>query len=106
MTIDKKKCLELGLPEPKSYVTQPAYIINLMVSGYIFNTRMARYIGIHNLHSVASKLKKKGHKFIKKHGRVRCPTSNEIPPQNVDIVYMTAEQIASFKEERAAKKSN
>jgi hypothetical protein len=104
MGIYKDKCLELGLPEPKSYDTQRAYIIRLLVNGYIFNTRMARYIGIYNLHSVASKLTKKGCKFIKTHGRVRCPTSNEIPPQNVDIVYMTPEQIALYKKTKAAKK--
>ncbi|WP_077340028.1 hypothetical protein [Pseudocolwellia agarivorans] len=105
MNIHTDKCLELNLPEPKSYDTQRAYVIKLISSGFVFNTRMARYIGIHNLHSIVSTLAKKGYKFIVKHGLTECPFSNTTPPQLVDIVYMTAEQITFYKKEKAAKES-
>ena len=103
MSIHKDKCLELGLPEPESYDTQIAYVIKTISNGYRLDTRMARYIGIHNLHSIASKLAKSGFKFTLKHGLAKCYYTKTTPPQNVDIVFMTSEQIAIYKKEKAAK---
>ena len=48
MMIHVDKCLELGLPEPKSYDNQLTYIKRLLLLGFSFNTRMARYCGIGN----------------------------------------------------------
>ncbi len=104
MMIHKDKCLELGLPEPKSFDNQLTYIKRLLLLGFDFNTRKARYCGIGNLHSLVTPLKKKGIKFNLVHGRVKCHFTNTIPPQPVDIISMTPEQIAHYKETKAAKK--
>ena len=104
MTIHKDKCLELGLPEPSSFDNQLTYVIRVLEAGIKLNTRMARYIGIHNLHSIAPILKKKGYDFILEHGRVRCPFTDKVPPFPVDVLSMTAEQLAFHKEQKTAKK--
>jgi len=105
MMIHKDKCLELGLPEPKSHDIQQTYVIKVISSGFQLDTRMARFIGIYNLHSVASTLARKGFKFTLSHGRVKCPFTDKVPPHPVDILSMTSEQIAHYKETKAAKKS-
>lgn len=104
MTIHKDKCLELGLPEPLRFDNQLTYVIRVLVTGVKLNTRVARYIGIHNLHSIAPILKKKGYEFSLEHGRVRCPFTEKVPPYPVDILSMTAEQIATYKKQKTAKK--
>lgn len=103
MFIHQDKCLELGLPEPESYDTQTAYVIKTILNGDKFDTRKARYIGIHNLHSIVSKLTKTGFKFTLEHGLVKCPFLKVTPPHPVDIVYMSPEQITFYKKEKAAK---
>jgi len=104
MMIHIDKCLELGLPEPKPYDNQLTYIKRVLLSKIHFNTRMARYCGIGNLHSLIIPLERKGIKFTLEHGRVECPFTGEIPPYPVDIISMTAEQIADYKKTKTAKK--
>lgn len=103
--IHKDKCFELGLPEPKSFHNQQTYVLLLISEGHHINTRAARYIGIHNLHSIASTLKRKGYDYTHKHGTVKCPFTGVVPPYAVDILSMTPEQIATYKKTKAAKKN-
>jgi hypothetical protein len=104
MMIHKDKCLELGLPEPKSYDNQLTYIKRLLLLGYSFNTRMARYCGIGNLHSLVEPLKKKGIEFIKVKSIVKCLFTGKIHPYPVIVLSMSPEQIALYKKTKAAKK--
>ena len=104
MMIHKDKCLELGLPEPMSFDNQQSYVLKVISIGHKLNTRTARYIGIHNLHSVAPMLHKKGYQFTLEHGRVKCPFTGITPPYPVDILSMTPEQIALYKKTKATKK--
>jgi len=104
MNIHKDKCLELGLPEPENYDTQSAYVLKLISNGYKFNTRMARYIGIHNLHSIVSKLTKSGLDFTLVHDLAKCYYTKTTPPQNVDIVFMSPEQIIIYNNKKVAGK--
>lgn len=101
MMIHTDKCIELGLPAPKSYHNQLSYVISLITQGIKLNTREARYIGIHNLHSLISTLKRKGHKHTLEHGRVYCPFTGETPSQPVDILSMNYVQIEAYKNERS-----
>jgi hypothetical protein len=104
MMIHVDKCLELGLPLPASYDNQLTYVLKVISIGHKLNTRTARFIGIHNLHSIAPILFKKGYKFTLDHGRVECPFTGKVPPYPVDIVSMSPEQIAHYKETKATKK--
>jgi hypothetical protein len=101
MIIHKDKCLELGLPEPKSFDNQQTYVLKVISTGHKFDTRKARFIGIHNLHSVAPMLYKKGYQFTLEHGRVNCPFIGKILPNPVDILSMTHQQIAHYKKTKA-----
>lgn len=101
MMIHTDKCIELGFSTPKSYHNQQSYVLSVIAKGGKLNTRMARYIGIHNLHSIISKLKKKGHKFTLEHGRVACPFTGKVPPHPVDILSMSYEQIEAYNNERS-----
>jgi hypothetical protein len=101
MMIHKEKCLELGLPEPQSYQNQQTYVLDIISRGIRLDTRMARYIGIHNLHSIAPLLKKKGYNFTIQHGTVKCPFTETVPSYAVDILSMSPEQIMLFNKERA-----
>lgn len=103
MMIHKDKCLELGLPLPASYDNQLTYVLTVISIGHKLNTRTARFIGIHNLHSIAPILHKKGYQFTLDHGRVKCPFTGKVPPFSVDILSMTPEQIALYKMTKAAK---
>ena len=99
--IHKDKCLELGLPEPASFDNQQTYVIKVIVTGIRFNTRMARYIGIHNLHSIAPILKKKGYDFTLQREQVKCPFTGKVPPYSVDVLSMTTEQLTHYQKEKA-----
>jgi len=100
MMIHKDKCLELGLPLPSSFDNQQTYVIKTISGGIKLNTRKARFIGIHNLHSIASSLARKGYDFTLEHGRVRCPFTNKIPIFPVDILSMSPEQIQLYQESK------
>lgn len=102
--IHRDKCLELGLPEPLSFDNQLTYVLKIITRGLKFNTRIARYIGIHNLHSIASLLVRKGYDFTIEHGCVSCPFTNRVPTFPVDILSMTPEQISNYKNKKTAKK--
>jgi hypothetical protein len=103
MMIHKDKCLELGLPEPKLYDNQLTYVLKTISQGYKFDTRMARYCGIGNLHSIAPILNKRGYQFTSEQGRVKCPFTGDIPPYTVIILSMTPEQIAHYNKTKTAK---
>lgn len=105
MMIHKDKCQELGLPEPQSYHNQLTYVLMAMTQGFTLNTRTARYIGIHNLHSVVSTLKRKGHKFTHKKKRVYCPRDKLVPPYPVVTVSMSYEQIQLYKSKKSRPES-
>jgi hypothetical protein len=105
MMIHKDKCLELGLPLPASLDNQHAYVLKVIVNGFKLNTRTARFVGIHNLHSIVSILHKKGYLFTLEHGRVKCPFTGKVPPYPVDILSMTTEQITHYREAKTAKKN-
>lgn len=104
MIIHNDKCLELGLPIASSFDNQITYVLKAISAGEKLNTRKARFIGIHNLHSIASTLHRKGYIFTLEHGRVECPFTGESPPQHVDILSMTTEQISHYKKTKAAKR--
>lgn len=101
MVIHKDKCLELGLPLPSSFDNQLTYIIKVIAEGAKLNTRIARYIGIHNLHSLIPILIKRGLVFELEHGRVYCPFTQKTPPYPVDIIYMTMEQVEAYRKEKS-----
>ncbi len=101
MMIHADKCIELGLPVPESYHNQLSYVLSVITQGIKLNTRLARYIGIHNLHSLVSTLKYKGYKFTLEHGRVPCPFTGKIPSHPVDILSMSYEQIEAYRNERS-----
>tara|TARA_B100000809_G_C14678264_1_gene365875 strand:+ start:54 stop:368 length:315 start_codon:yes stop_codon:yes gene_type:complete len=103
MMIHKDKCLELGLPDPKPYDNQLTYIKRLLLLGFSFNTRMARYCGIGNLHSLVAPLRRKGIEFTKVKNLAKCPFTDTTPPYPVDILSMTPEQIALYKKTKATK---
>lgn len=103
MIIHPDKCAELGLPTPKGYDTQESYITRAIASGFILNTRICRFIGIHNLHSLASIMAKKGLWFSLTHERVLCPFTGEVPPHPVDIIYMTRDQQEAHRQSKLAK---
>jgi hypothetical protein len=104
MMIHIDKCLELGLPEPKPYDNQLTYIKRLLLLGFNFNTRMARYCGIGNLHSLIVALRCKGIEFNSTKNQVKCPFTGKTPPLPVIVLAMTPEQITQYKKTKAAKK--
>lgn len=104
MMIHVDKCLELGLPIPASFDNQQTYVVKVIENGFKLDTRKARYIGIHNLHSIAPMLYKKGYQFTLEHGRTKCPFTGKTPPFPVDILSMTPEQITHYKKTKTAKK--
>jgi hypothetical protein len=90
------KCLDLSLPLPKGFDTHYSYVLNCIVAGNNINTRLCRYIGIHNLHNVIPKLKKKKIPFSLAHGKVHCPFTNQTQPYPVYITYMKLEQSQQY----------
>jgi len=101
MMIHGDKCVALGLPKPKSFETQLLYILRLITEGFVLNTRICRFIGIHNLHSYVSVLAKRGVTFSLYRERVYCPFIDDIPPYPVDVIYMTKEQQEQHRNEKA-----
>ena len=87
-----KKCVELGLPEPKEHEEQLNYIKRVIAEGNSLNTRVCRYIGIHNLHSIVPKLFKLGIVFEWLNSPVYCPLLKVTPPEPVIVIYMTMKQ--------------
>ncbi len=92
--IDKAKCQALRLPAPKIKQSQPNYVLACIAAGHSINTRIGRYIGIGNLHTVISNLKKRKSppSFTVEHDTVWCPSTNTVPKEKVDVAYMTSGQ--------------
>ena len=88
MMIHADKCAELGLIVPKTSERQFSYVLRLMRQGGSINTRQARFIGIGNLHSIASQLKNKGYKFNNEKKAVICPFTGEFYPCLVCVLSM------------------
>ena len=86
------KCLELNLPEPHKTEEQLHYVKRVIAEGETLNTRMCRYIGIHNLHSIVPKLFKLNIQFEQVNSPVYCPLLKLTPPEPVIVIYMTMEQ--------------
>lgn len=99
--IYKDKCLELGLPESQSYHNQANYVKYLLLQSLTFNTRKARFVGIHNLHTLISKLKRKGLPIETRHRAVWCPFTNTVPPQAVDVIAITPENLAEYQSKKS-----
>ncbi|MDO6525367.1 hypothetical protein Q4519_06675 [Motilimonas sp. 1_MG-2023] len=102
--INKDKCLELGLPEPKSYQSELSYCLSVMLSGVKLNTWQTRYIGIGHLHNHTSVLKKKGYQFEDPKAPSYCPEAKKILPRPVINAFMMPDQIALYWQEKAARK--
>jgi hypothetical protein len=96
--IYQDECLELGFPVPHVGERQIDYIKRLLTSGRSINTRQALYIGIANLHSRVSALKKQRFPYAIKHAVVHCPKTKQTPKQPVDVIWMTEEQIKEYWE--------
>lgn len=96
----KNECLELGLPEPNNGEKQTHYLTRAMTDGHQIDTRMSRYIGVGNLHSVVSALTKMRIPFSLEHRTVKCPKTKEVPPYPVDVIWMTEEQINAYWEKK------
>jgi hypothetical protein len=94
--IDLQRCKELNLPIPRKNQTQPSYILTCISTGHKINTRICRYIGIYNLHSVISKIKERHYPVTVEHRIVWCPQTKTLPFHPVDVVYMTQEQRKSY----------
>lgn len=101
-----KKCVELGLPEPKQNEEQLHYIKRAMLEGNNLNTRVCRYIGIHNLHSIVPKLHKLGIVFEWLNSPVYCPLLQMTPPEPVIVIYMTVEQQRKYWEAKKKPSNN
>ena len=96
--IDAGACVDLGLPVPKSYQSQSGYVLMCASKGERLTTHLCRYIGIANLHSVVSSIKKIGIEIEVEHSPSYCPRAKKIKPIPVDVVYMTSEQIKAYQE--------
>ncbi len=103
MMIHSDKCLELQLPPPKGYETQESYLLRAISNDYNLNTRICRFIGIHNLHSIVPAMIRKGINLTLGHGRVYCPFTNTTPPHPVISIYMTKEQQEEYRQGKLAK---
>lgn len=98
MIIHTDKARKLGLSEPKSFETQYAYVLRLMLEGVTLDTRICRFLGIHNLHSIVPKLYDNGVEFTQYQGLTECPFTGEIPRRPVIVIYMTPEQRKAYFE--------
>lgn len=95
---------KLGLPAPKYGEKQIHYLKRVLLNGYILNTRICRFIGIGNLHSLISSLKKQHFPHTVEHLKVVDPYTGELPPHSVDVIWMTPEQILAFRQRDAQPK--
>ncbi len=101
--IHADKCQEFRLPKPKSSETQLTYITRTIAEGFNLNTRICRYTGIHNLHSIVATMKRKPVPFTLCRGVAICPFTGEAPPYPVDQIFMTLEQKDQYRKEKTAK---
>lgn len=99
-------CTQLGFPTPYGHEEQAAYVRRLLREGFSINTREARFVGIHNLHSIAAELRRKGFPFHTDHKPAMDPRTGELPPQPVDWLSLATEQLEDAKENGADPKTN
>ncbi len=92
---------QLGLPAHKKGERQIDYVKRVLLNGTRLNTRICRFIGIGNLHSIISRLASKRFPHCVKHGLVTDPYTGEVPPYEVDIVWMEPEQIQAYRKQKA-----
>ncbi len=93
---------EIALPEYKGG-SQTHYLISILLKGYKINTYEARYIGIGNLHSYMSSLRKR-YKLThsSKRARVIDPLTGCLTNQTVLIVWLSDEQREAYKTRKKA----
>lgn len=95
---------KLNYPQPYKAEKQTSYIKRILLKGYSIDTRICRYIGIGNLHSIVSHFKKSQFLHTLEHKRVVDPATGTTPPYPVDVVYMTDKQIQVYKRKNAQHK--
>lgn len=95
--LNARNCILLGLPEPRKQETQREYIKRILLTGHSINTRQCRFIGIGNLHSVVSALRKRHFPLRVEHKPAIEPRSGEILPQPVDHVSADFAELARIE---------
>lgn len=95
--LNAKNCFLLGLPEPCKQETQREYIRRILLAGHSINTRQCRFIGIGNLHSVVSALRKRRFPLRVEHKPAIEPPSGELLPQLVDHVSADFAEVARIE---------
>lgn len=95
--LNAKNCFLLGLPEPRKQESQWEYIRQILLAGHSINTRQCRFIGIGNLHSVVSALRKWGLPLRIEHKPAIEPRSGESLPQPVDHVSTDFAELARIE---------
>lgn len=86
----------LGLPLPKPREKQINYIKRVLLSGISLNTRMCRFVGIGNFHSVISEMKKQKIEFYRDKKQAYCSFREVVPPEPVLHVWMSSQQINMY----------
>ena len=99
-------CIQVGFILPYEKEEQAAYVRRLLREGFTINTRQARFIGIHNLHSIAAELRRKGFPLLIDHMPAMDPRTGELPPQLVDWLSTTTGQLEDAKENGADPETN
>lgn len=104
MSLYQDHIKKLGLPEYIAGEKHINYVQRALLNGHRLDTRKCRYIGIGNLHSLVSKLARKQFPHSLKHDRVIDPHTGEIPVHLVDVIWMSMEQLETYKQENAQPK--
>ncbi|WP_261816195.1 hypothetical protein [Vibrio gallicus] len=99
----RSECEKLGFPAPLETERQQEYLVRLMLEGIALNTRQARVIGIGNLHSLVSTIKKQGIWHSIEHKKAMCPKTRIVPPFLVVHVFMTMEQREAYIDDKIRK---
>lgn len=93
---------QLGWPEYKGQ-HQIHYLMELLVKGYLPDTRKCRFVGIGNLHSLLPQLERKLFPFTKTMQKIKDPVTGATPINEVLVVWMTEEQRQEWQEKRKPK---
>ena len=104
MKLYEENIKKLNLPEQHNSEKHINYVKRVLLTGRKLNTRQCRFIGIGNLHSIISALSTKHFPHTVKHRKVVDPYTGEVPPYEVDVIWMTPEQIQTFKQQNAQPK--
>ncbi|AVQ86861.1 hypothetical protein C7R88_05745 [Plesiomonas shigelloides] len=98
-------CEKLGFPKPRPYESQLRYIRRVLISGYSLNTREAREIGIGNLHSQESNLRRKGFPLSKCCKPAPDPETKEMLSGDVVHIWVNPEDLEAWKAALAEKRN-